>query len=306
MLLSFIIPVHNSSATLSRCLDSLLSQPIQNFEIILVFNNSTDNSLKIAQEYVKNHQNIKLFTHNTPGAAAARNFGFTKSTGKFIWFIDADDYIAPNAAKLLLDNSSRSDLITFQAAKLHQDGTISYLPALNPTASDFKSRFVRYGFGPWHFLIRRSFWQQNHLKFKAGIIHEDMEIMSSLILFTDHIASVDQTLYYYIETSGSVLHQNWNIHYFDIFPALESLYQRFLAHHAIDTYHDELEYFFIWNLLLDSAHDFKKSPAGRPGFAKTRQILQKYFPTWRKNRFLCQKTFSFRLRCRLSYHGIVI
>ena len=77
---------------------------------------------------------------------------------------------------------------------------------------------------------------------------------------------------------------------------------RFKEAEAVKTYHDELEWFFIWNLLIDSAKDFEAFPEGRPGFARSRKMLTKYFPNWRKNRFLKAKPIKFRIKVRLNYN----
>ncbi len=130
-----------------------------------------------------------------------------------------------------------------------------------------------------------------------------MELMSSLILFTDKFASVDEPLYFYDAHPDSVLHQEvFNSHIFDIFPALTGLYDRFRAAKAEEKYCDELEWFFIWNLLIDSAKDFSKFKEGRPGFRRARELLKKYFPNWRKNRFLKQKPLKLRMRVLLNYY----
>ena len=139
--------------------------------------------------------------------------------------------------------------------------------------------------------------------FKEGIIHEDMEMISSLILYTDSYSCVNQPLYYYYQTPNSVLHKrSWNEHAYDIFPALRGLYERFETAGAEKQYHDELEWFFIWNLLIDSAKDFARFPEGRDGFKRARKMLQEYFPNWTKKRFLREKSLKLRALVRLNYY----
>ena len=109
-------------------------------------------------------------------------------------------------------------------------------------------------------------------------------------------------MYIYYQNPDSVLHKkDFNPHIFDIFPALEGLYQRFVKAKAEDKYHDELEWFFIWNLLIDSAKDFGQFPEGKSGFKRSREMLKKYFPKWRNNRFLRQKPIKLQIRVRLNY-----
>lgn len=308
MEISFIIPVYNAEKYLARCLDSVLAA-LDGYkgEIILVDNKSTDGSLKIMRKYQHNWQKvIRIIKCNTKGASAARNKGVEAAHGKYIWFIDADDYIANHVAIIKLSTKAygtKADLIMIGANRTLPDGKTSYLSAVDEKSSDYKSRFIRYGMGPWQVAIRREWWQKHGFKFKEGIIHEDMELMSSLILYTDNYASIDQALYHYCNNSESVLHKRkFSPHIFDIFPALEGLYQRFEKAGAENTYRAELEWFFIWNLLIDSAKDFAKFPEGKPGFKRSREMLKKYFPNWRQNKFLAQKPLKLRLRVLYNYY----
>lgn len=307
MIISIIIPVHNAEKYLARCLDSVIKSlgKIKG-EIILIEDNSTDKTPEIIKSYRKKHLKlVRVLQSNKRGASAARNLGAKVAKGKYIWFIDADDYISEDAIAKLLAKAEKTsaDLVMMRARRIAKDGSISDLSAIDPDAPDYRSRFVRYGMGPWQILIRRKWWQENRFKFCEGIIHEDMELMSSLILYTDNFASLDEPLYFYCENPESVLHKkDFNPHIFDIFPALKGLYQKFVDTKADKKYHDELEWFFIWNLLIDSAKDFNKFPEGKPGFGRSREMLKKYFPNWRRNRFLQQKPSKLKLRVRLNYY----
>ncbi len=306
LIISVIIPVFNAEQYLERALESVL----QSFgktdgEILLIDNDSDDNSLEICKKYAKRHPKlIKVLECHAPGASAVRNFGILKARGKYIWFIDADDEIAKTAISELLSEAEKTDadLVMMGMKRIYQDGSTNYLSAVNSTSDDYKSRFVRYGLGPVQVLIRRNWWIQCGFKFKEGIIQEDMELMSALILYTDKFSFIDKPLYIYYQNPDSVLHKkDFNPHIFDIFPALEGLYQRFVKAKAEEKYHDELEWFFIWNLLIDSAKDFGQFPEGKSGFKRSREMLKKYFPKWRKNRFLRQKPIKLQIRVRLNY-----
>ena len=301
-MISVIMPVFNAEKYLRRALDSILAPGNLEgiLEVIAVDDGSTDGSLAILKEYQKAYKQVKIIQSSANGAGAARNLGALKARGEYIWFIDADDEISASGIAALTGVSG--DLIMFSAEKRFLDGSTQILSAVLPTEKDFKSRFVRYGMGPWQVVIRRKWYLEHGFKFKEGIIHEDMEMMSSLILYTDKFAAVDQVLYFYYENPESVLHKKrFNKHIFDIFPALEGLYQRFEEARAAEKYHDELEWFFIWNLLIDSAKDFGKFKEGRPGFERSRKMLKKYFPKWRKNRFLRAKSLRTRVRIKVNY-----
>ena len=309
MKISIIIPVYNSEKWLERCIDSVQKSLVgcnTTSEVILVDNNSSDDSPNIIRKYHETYpKQIIMTSCKTPGAAAARNYGLKIAKGEYIWFVDADDTIRADAIAKLLSKAAETsaDMVMLGMKRIYPDGHTDYLSAVCPKESDYKSRFVRYGLGPVQLLIKRAWWIGNNLRFHEGIIHEDMELMSALILYTDKYSCVDEPLYNYYQNSESVLHQTqWNPHCYDIFPALRSLYKRFEDVGAVEKYYDELEWFFIWNLLIDSAKDFSKFSEGRDGFSRSRKMLKKYFPGWRKNRFLRKKPLKLQLLVRINYH----
>ena len=93
--ISIIIHIYNASVYLKRCIDSVLKQTYQNFELILVNDGSNDDSGEICQHYAEKNSNIKYISKNNGGVSSARNIGFEHSCGDFICFIDADDWLEP-------------------------------------------------------------------------------------------------------------------------------------------------------------------------------------------------------------------
>ena len=306
--LSIIIPVYNVEEYLSECLDSILGQKYKDLEIILIDNNSTDDSLKLAKTYKKKHPKlIKVLKCETWGAAAARNLGVKKAKGKYIWFIDSDDYIEKGAIKKLIDTAEKnnSDIVTIAVRRVYEDGKTNILTAVNTKKPDWKKRYIMYGFPPFQNLYKRDFWVKN-LEFPEGMIHEDMAILSAAVLYTNNVSCVDKVLYNYRQRKNSVLHQEgWNPHSLDIFRALDVLLERFKNAGKFEEYYNELEYFFVWNLLIDSAKDFYGHSAGKEGQKRTREMLKNLFPKWRKNHYLRKKSLKFRINCRRGYFGIL-
>ncbi|MBQ9018157.1 glycosyltransferase family 2 protein [Candidatus Saccharibacteria bacterium] len=308
MQVSVIIPVFNSEKYLKRCLDSVvkaLNVFGRTSEILAIDNNSTDSSLIVLQKYAEKYPDLfRVMQCSTPGAAAVRNFGVMKARGKYIWFVDADDEITKESvSKLFTEAESRkADIVSLGLTKIYPDGHKDYIHAINASDSDFCSKFIRREPGPVQVLIRREWYKKHGFMFLEGGIHEDMEMMPALILYTDKFGSVDEPLYLYYQNCGSVLHPTeWSEHYFDIFPALEGLYGRFKKAGAVSKYHDELEWFFIWNLLMDSAEYFRMFPQGRPGLLKSRKMLRRYFPNWWHNKFLGKVNLRTRLKIYRNY-----
>ena len=120
---SFIVPVYNVEKYLSRCLDSLLTQNYQNFEIICINDGSPDNSINILQMYQKKHNNIFIINQENKGLGGARNTGLKYASGDYIWFIDSDDWIEPTSLYLLnnyISQEGSKDMILFNAYRIKQ------------------------------------------------------------------------------------------------------------------------------------------------------------------------------------------
>lgn len=89
---SIIVPIYNAEKFIKKCIESILNQSYKNLELILVNDGSKDNSSKIINQY-KNNKRVNIFTQKNHGAAYTRNFGLKQATGKYVTFIDSDDFI---------------------------------------------------------------------------------------------------------------------------------------------------------------------------------------------------------------------
>ena len=94
--ISVIVPVYNVEKWLDRCINSILLQSFKNFELLLVNDGSTDNSIEICNNYLKSDERISVFNKKNGGLSDARNYGLSYAKGKYIVFVDSDDYIQEN------------------------------------------------------------------------------------------------------------------------------------------------------------------------------------------------------------------
>ena len=92
-IISIIVPVYNVEEYLQRCIDSILNQRFKDFELILINDGSTDNSLKICKEYSLSDSRVKVINKENGGLSSARNAGINIAKGKYIGFVDSDDWI---------------------------------------------------------------------------------------------------------------------------------------------------------------------------------------------------------------------
>ena len=119
------VPVYNVAEYLPQCLDSILNQTFQDFEVILVDDGSTDNSFEICQEYVAKDSRFRLIHQKNKGLAGARNTIIKNVKTEYIAWVDSDDWIEENYLKLLIDTQEKTDAdMVTMGHKVYQDGTV--------------------------------------------------------------------------------------------------------------------------------------------------------------------------------------
>lgn len=205
---SVILPVYNVGPYLDEALQSLTEQSFKDFEIIAVNDGSTDNSEKILQKYQTDNR-LRYFNQKNQGQSVARNLALKHATGDYIYFMDSDDVISPNALSVCLDYIERtkadfiffdSDLLleekatpihyNYQRTKLVEEYTQytgEYL--LNLMLDKRKHNCV-----VWLLFVRRDYLEKIHLDFHPGIIHEDELFTAKLTLQSDNIYALKRRL----------------------------------------------------------------------------------------------------------------
>ncbi|MBV5283129.1 MAG: glycosyltransferase [Paludibacter sp.] len=190
MILSIIIPVYNVEAYLAECLDSVIIQELTDCEIIIVNDGSTDNSRQILSEYQQRYPALIIFDQVNAGLSDARNTGMKNAKGKYLYFLDSDDYLLPGAVSEILQSVKKVDVEVIGFNALTNGNTV-YIPSFKvnnsvKTGINFFVDFYRdNGFYPyynvWLYVYKKSFLEQNSLIFKKGLYHED--ILFSMYIF---------------------------------------------------------------------------------------------------------------------------
>ena len=107
--ISVIVPVYNAEKYISRCVDSILSQNSVDFELLLVDDGSSDDSLKICKRYEKMDNRVRVFSQGNSGPSSARNLGLERATGEYITFVDSDDWIEGGFFQKILEVGNNAD-----------------------------------------------------------------------------------------------------------------------------------------------------------------------------------------------------
>lgn len=217
MVFSVIIPIFNSENYISDCLDSLLSQSFQSFEVVCVNDGSTDSSLQILEEYSQRDSRIKVKTIVNSGVSIARNVGLETASGDYVVFLDSDDFLVPGALSVL-DNAISSenyDIVVFGFRKVNDsDGSVCGTVDLD--ASEFQTGWEYFNAcasvyppGTFGCVCGRAYSKTiyNQIHFASDIrYHEDTLFAIDACRASSKVKVIDESLYVYrIGRSGSAM-----------------------------------------------------------------------------------------------------
>ena len=197
--ISIIVPIYNASKYLKKCLDSLVNQTKKELEFILINDGSTDDSESIIKSY--NDSRIKYFKRSNHGIGKTRNFGISKSTGKYIMFLDSDDYLEVNACEVLYKKIDKEmlDLVVCDFYRVVNDSKIIEKIASfkNTSLKDNPNLLLNVNLAPWNKIYRSDLIKNNNIKFIEDLKYEDAPFVVLSLLKSKKIGKVDKTLVYY-------------------------------------------------------------------------------------------------------------
>lgn len=201
-----------------QCLDSLLHQDIAHgeYEIILVNDGSPDNSLSIAKDYASKYANIIVLSQENKGTSGARNTGLLHARGKYVYFVDPDDYVLENSLRIILDRMEEASLDVLRFGYYEVDE--KYAPTQSckhPEKPDYSSKimdgfsFMKERLGTacyvWTYLFRTALLKDNHLFFDVNAYIDDTPWLPKVFALAKRVDSIDCKRHFYVIRSGSLV-----------------------------------------------------------------------------------------------------
>jgi len=248
---SVIIPVYNVEKYLRQCLDSVINQTLKDIEIICVNDGSTDNSLKILEEYASKDNRIKVLNQKNSGAGAARNLGMGIAKGVYLSFIDADDFIDPKMYEILYNKieQTKTDIVICNFQYVDKDGQIFHNKELELEYNRFEKCgefscethpfevLNRFQHAPWNKLFRADFIKENKIKFHELKRANDLFFVRCAMVTARRICCTNDKLIFYRLSDTSLQGTNYNNPYCIIetlcalkeFMVQKGLYQKLLS-----------------------------------------------------------------------------
>jgi len=216
MLLSIIVPTYNVENYIGNCLDSLLSQDLdkKDYEIIVINDGSTDKSGLIANDYANLNENIHVHNQENNGLSAARNQGIMLAQGKYVYFIDSDDYVTRNTLGYILSLLENNQLdvlgIQVQESSVLDDYGSSNLDKIEQEeiiVTDGISFIATHNYlnNAWWYFINREFLLKTKLTFPIGRFVEDANFTANLLAKAKRISSSSLDFYRYYMRPDSIM-----------------------------------------------------------------------------------------------------
>lgn len=236
--ISVIVPVYNVADYLQECVESLEEQNIDHisYEVLLIDDGSTDDSGKICDSLEKKYNNIKVFHKTNGGLSDARNYGLRKAEGKYILFVDSDDYIQKNILKKLImacKQQKEPQCIFLQAQKVYDNRTtVKYdIPMQEKIFKMQKEEIIHYiadrdmyPASAWSKMINRCFLIENKILFKKGQLSEDYEWTLNVLLNADTFGCFNENYYFYRQNrEGSITKKISEKHILDLINIIENM-----------------------------------------------------------------------------------
>ena len=281
---SIVIPVYNTEKYLHECLDSVCNQTFKDIEIICVDDGSTDKSLAVLKQYQQKDDRIKILEQKNKGGGAARNYGLSIATGKYVIFLDSDDFFSEVLIDALYAESERTnaDITICQTQNYN-----THLKYLNPTiggvlewnipkTSPFSYNempdriFNTFRLAPFNKLYRKSFITEKNIKFQEVMRCNDVYFVMKSLIQAEKIAVVKKVMVFYRYGGEGNCQSTINVAPFSAYEAYMSVKSMLMKLNKWD----EVKYSFL-NISLWGCLDALKKLKGKTEYDQLCLFLQK-------------------------------
>lgn len=281
--LSVIVPVYNVEKYILKCLESLKNQTLKEMEVIIVNDGSKDDSVKICYEFIKGNgiENFKIFNKENGGLSDARNYGMQFANGKYICFLDSDDYVDNNTYEILVNAIEKENKKMVQCGyyltyeKKEKGVHVSEYSSLNDLAA--------YGLvNAWNKIFDKKFIIENKILFPIGLYYEDIYFFYSVLEkmnTIDEVGTIDKPLIHYVQRKNSIMGDNSNkvSQIIDIYKMLED-----------NKFKSEIEYRCSRNFhgsFLKKALKIKNKEKRTQLIDEFNNYIKYKYPLWKSNKY---------------------
>lgn len=285
---SIIVPVYNVEKYVEKCLKSLLEQTLEDIEIIVVNDGSTDNSKEIVQKIVKQFPDKMVYKEKENGGLSdARNYGINYAKGEYIAFFDSDDYVEKDMYQKMyeLAKKEESDMVEcdfFWEYPDHEKKDIGKM------YQGKKEMLEKVRVMACNKLIKREILEKTNIRFSKGLRYEDVEFTYKLVPYLEKVSLLQESCFHYVQRENSISNlQNERTR--EIFQVLDNVLQYYQQEGFYAEYETELEYIYARYAFCSSFLRMVKiqdKKLRKKLLKETWEKVKEKFPNWKKNNIL--------------------
>lgn len=282
-MISVIVPVYNVEEYLERCVNSLLGQSYKDIEILLIDDGSTDKSSEICDAYRQQDSRVRVFHKKNGGQSEARNLGLEKAKGKFLSFVDSDDYVSPDYLSslytMMVQKNADISICSYQKTKSdtieRYDSITEFDTLLLHSEETLENMLYRKGIDSYCCgkLYRKNLFDE--IRFPVGELFEDVKIMYKIYDRANLIAFNSAKLYFYYQRLGSTIHSDFSLRKMDQVFASEEVLEFILKKYP------NLTEAAVSKLFIAAVDVFRQIPRGQK-YQKEKDYLKCIIKKYRK------------------------
>ncbi len=291
---SVIVPVYNTEKYLEECLTSLVEQNFDSFEVIVINDGSTDGCQKIIDQFQKDYpQLIRAYSFPNRGISVSRNYGISVAKGKYLTFIDSDDYVHINFLSDMYNRieEAKADMVVCDYYTV-KDGNIAMFKLDDFEDGSIKTNpqlLLKVNSSPCNKLFKKTLFKKFQFE---KIKYEDLLLVTKLVCSSKKIVKLNKHLNFFRvrENSETTVVDD---RVFDVLKILQNLNSYFEEIGIYEKYYDEIEYFNIYRVAMYVIQErYQKSRKIRKKFIREAfMFLKNNFPNWRKNKYYGKRQF---------------
>lgn len=286
---SVIVPVYNAEKYLQKCLDSILQQSLENIEILVVDDGSKDHSADIIRKYEHKYSHkIRAIYQKNQGQSAARNVAIEQASGEFLAFVDSDDYVGTEFLEKMYNIAvaENSDMVICNYTKIAENGEIIQKCEIN-----YQEKGIRIpSYVCWNHLIRKKLFEIYQIRFREGVICEDIPLILKLEAVATNIQTIEDGEYYYRanpqSTTATIRNRKLTMEQLPFDELRDAVIFCSEKEHSMDS--TQLEFFIcriMTSLLFDTARGCRQEV--KNGMCtEVQEIMEAFFPECNKNPYV--------------------
>ena len=289
MRFSIIIPVYNVEKYIDRCLDTVMHQTFDDYEVIVVNDETPDNSMQIVQKYVDEFPGkIQVIHQKNTRQGGARNNGVSRAKGEYLLFVDSDDYVALNMLETLDAKLKEQpcDILGFRHITVTPEGKELYEYSdefLKPGIYDpsENKEIVMLACQPWGKAFRCSFYVESKFLFPEKMLYEDA-VTRVLYASAASVVLCEDKLYYYVQSPNSSIRRTISDKMLDILPMTDLVLCEFQKRGLYEKFREPLDCALIYGILY-IANIISQTQPNHPFLTSMADYIREHFPDYKNN-----------------------